>query len=61
VHSHTFVIHLYIDLTSWLCRLMELCKIAFFLFGETGGVTKPGVGDVTAPALIRGAMSLAGM
>jgi hypothetical protein len=35
------------DFTSLLCRLIELCKIAFLL-GENSGVTKAGVGDVIA-------------
>jgi hypothetical protein len=46
VYSHTLVVHFYIDFTSLLCRLIELCKIAFLL-GENGGVTKTGLGDVT--------------
>jgi hypothetical protein len=46
VHSRTFVVHFYIDFTSLLCRLIELCKIVFLL-GENGGVTKTGVGDVS--------------
>ena len=45
MHSHTFVVHFYIDFTTLLCGLIELCKIAFLL-GENGGVTKTRVGDV---------------
>jgi hypothetical protein len=46
VHSHAFIVHFYIDFISLLCKLIELCKIAFLL-DENGGVPKTEVGNVT--------------